>query len=373
MADSDGEMRKPNEIDFWRGFALVTIFVNHVPGLWFERFTFRNVSLSDSAELFVLLAGWSLRLLVDSQSANLTNWRLALRLGGRAVTIYAAQILITMLALALIAAASILFDAPVVLDWHNAGPVFVNPVETHVGLVLLTHQLGYFNILPLYVVLMSGAPLIGLVYRAAPRALLPLSLAVYFAAVVSGVNFHTWPTEGRWFLNPLAWQLIFVLGFELGGRDGVAGWAGRHRVALRFAAAPVVLAGAAAALTHWSPDPIDVPDPKLLFMFDKTFLSPARVLHCLALVATFAGLYHGLARILPRIAGYLAMLGRNSLNVFCVGSVLSLMGQLARFLFGGSLGVDSLVLLFGLSIMGFTAWVSEWRARSHAPSSSAAD
>ena len=47
-------MRAPNEIDFWRGFALVTIFINHIPGIYFERFTFRNVSLSDSAELFVL-------------------------------------------------------------------------------------------------------------------------------------------------------------------------------------------------------------------------------------------------------------------------------------------------------------------------------
>jgi OpgC protein len=38
-------MRAPNEIDFWRGFALVTIFINHIPGNYFERFTFRNVSL----------------------------------------------------------------------------------------------------------------------------------------------------------------------------------------------------------------------------------------------------------------------------------------------------------------------------------------
>ena len=359
-------MRKPNEIDFWRGFALVTIFVNHVPGLWFERFTFRNVSLSDSAELFVLLAGWSLRLVVDNQSAQLTLWRLVLRLGGRAITIYAAQILITMIALALIAGASLLFDAPVVLDWHNAGPVFVNPVESHVGLVLLTHQLGYFNILPLYVVLMFGAPMIGLVYRIARPLLLPISLAVYLATLVMGVNFHTWPVEGRWFLNPFAWQLIFVLGFELGGRDGLARWAQTHRRALRLAALPIVIAGAAAALLQWSPDPIRVPDPKLLFMFDKTFLSPARVIHCLALVATFAGLFAYLEGPLPRITHYLSMLGRNSLNVFCVGSLLSLMGQLARFLLGGTVGIDAIILLLGLSIMGVVGWVSEWRARSQA-------
>ena len=30
-------MRDPNAIDFWRGVALVTIFVNHIPGNFFDR------------------------------------------------------------------------------------------------------------------------------------------------------------------------------------------------------------------------------------------------------------------------------------------------------------------------------------------------
>jgi hypothetical protein len=32
-------LRGPNAIDFWRGFALLTIFINHIPGNAFERFT----------------------------------------------------------------------------------------------------------------------------------------------------------------------------------------------------------------------------------------------------------------------------------------------------------------------------------------------
>ena len=55
--------RAPNEIDFWRGIALVSIFMNHIPGLWYEQFTHKNFGYTDSAELFVLLAGWSLRIL----------------------------------------------------------------------------------------------------------------------------------------------------------------------------------------------------------------------------------------------------------------------------------------------------------------------
>ena len=35
-----------------------TIFVNHIPGIYFETFTYRNFGFSDSAELFVLAMGF---------------------------------------------------------------------------------------------------------------------------------------------------------------------------------------------------------------------------------------------------------------------------------------------------------------------------
>ena len=146
-------IRQANAIDFWRGFALVSIFINHIPGIYFERLTHRNLSISDSAELFVFLAGWSLGLLVGSRKSELTA-PLVARLGGRAMTIYAAQILISSIALAILAAAAYAFDNPLILEWHNAAAVFQDPALAHIGLVLLTHQLGYFDILPLYVVLM---------------------------------------------------------------------------------------------------------------------------------------------------------------------------------------------------------------------------
>jgi len=360
-------MRAPNEIDFWRGFALATIFINHVPGIFYERFTHRNVSLSDSAELFVFLAGWSLRYVVANPGQPLSAGRLVLRLVGRAVGIYAAQILITVLAIALIAAAALYYETPFILEWHNAAAFFEAPVEAHVGLVLLSHQLGYFNILPLYVVLMTGAPVIALLDRASPWLLLATSFALYLAALVFGINLPTWPVEGRWFLDPLTWQFIFVLGFLIARTDGGLGaLARRNRQPLRLLALPFVIAGALVAWFHYSPSPMRVPDPKLLFLFDKTFLSPARLLHALALVAFFAGSFRYIARALPPLASYLSMLGRNSLNVFCVGSVLSLAGQIARFEYGGGIGTDTGVIIIGIVALGVTGWVSEWRDRLRA-------
>src|ERR1700738_4402274 len=244
-------MRAPNEIDFWRGFALVTIFINHVPGIYFERFTFRNVSLSDSAELFVFLAGWAMRKLSDGPARALPAEWLILRLETRAFQVYVAQMVVTELAIALLAASALLLDAPFLLDWHNASAVFNNPIKAHIGLVLLTHQLGYFNILPLYVVLIFIAPAVALLHRHAPALLLLASLAIYAAALVFGVNLPTWPVGGTWLPNPLAWQLIYVLGFLLAGRAGLGGFARRHRSILRWLALPVVVLGVAVGITNF--------------------------------------------------------------------------------------------------------------------------
>jgi hypothetical protein len=355
-------VRRPNEIDFWRGFALVTIFINHVPGLFYERFTHRNFSLSDSAELFVFLAGWSLRFVVEADG-KASALRLTVRLLARAVSIYAAQIVITLMALALIAAASLYLETPLLLDWHNAGPVFEDPPATHVGLVILTHQLGYFNILPLYVVLMVTAPIFALLDRYSPWLLFGASFLLWIVTLVTAINLPTWPVEGRWFFDPLCWQFIFVLGFLVArptGPGAVARYLLQHG---RPVALAIVLVFGAAAVADWSPDPLRVPAPHLVFMFDKTFLSPARAIQFAALTLVVTGLFGHLPAMLAPVVSYLSMLGRNSLNVFCVASVLSLAAQIERFAYGGGLGVDTIVLVVGLIAMGMAGWLSEWRER----------
>jgi hypothetical protein len=252
-------------------------------------------------------------------------------------------------------------DAPFLLDWHNASAVFNDPVKAHIGLVLLTHQLGYFNILPLYVVLLFIAPAAALLYRYSAPLLLFVSLTIYAAALVSGVNLPTWPVEGTWFFNPLAWQLSYILGFLLAGADGIGGFAWRHHSALRWLALPVVALGVAVGMTNFSPDPIYLPEPKLLFTFDKTFLAPARLIHSLALTAIFAGTFKAVGRWIPHPSGFLCLLGRNSLSVFCALSLLSLSGQIFRYAYGGYVASDAFIVILGVLLMGLIAWAAEWR------------
>jgi hypothetical protein len=91
-----------------------------------------------------------------------------------------------------------------------------------------------------------------------------------------------------------------------------------------------------------------------------------RLIQFLALAAIFSATYALFAPHLPWLAEFFSSLGRNSLNVFCVGSLLSLIGQIVRYLYSGSFLVDSIVIIAGVSLLWLTAWVSEWRERQRA-------
>ena len=235
-------------------------------------------------------------------------------------------------------------------------------------MVLLTYQLGYFNILPLYVVLMVAAPIIALLYRSIPAVVLPLSVGLYVLTLALGWNIPSWPIEGTWFFSPSAWQLIYVLGFLIAGRTtDIGAFARRHLKSLQLVAAPFIVVGMVIASTRFYPDWITLPHLNLFFIvYDKTFTSPDRLFSLLALVALGGGIFNYINRWLPALTSFLSMLGRNGLHVFCAGSLLSLCGQIVRYIYGGSIVTDVILFIVGIAIMAFTGWVLEWRTRSKA-------
>jgi hypothetical protein len=269
--------------------------------------------------------------------------------------------MITMVAIAMLAVTAMRLDNPLVLEWHNAAAVFYDPILTHIGLAALTHHLGYFDILPLYVVLMAMAPIFAIIDRYAPNWLLPISLAIYLVALIVPVPMPTWPVEGQWFFNPLAWQLVFVLGFVLAREDGIGGFVRRHIVSLRWLSVPIVAVSAVVVFRQMWPDPTLMPQPRLLFIADKTYVTPMRLIQFLAVVALFSATYPYIKRWALWLVEFGSLLGRNSLIVFCIGSLLSLAGQITRFVYRGDIVVDTVVVILGVAIMAFAAWLPEWR------------
>ena len=95
---------------------------------------------------------------------------------------------------------------------------------------------------------------------------------------------QSWPTAGNWFFNPLSWQFLFVLGFVLADKDGLGGFTRARARPLMIAGIPLVILGALIMHYSWWPDPFAVPSPKLLFIADKTYMTPIRLIQFLALV-----------------------------------------------------------------------------------------
>ncbi len=356
--------RSVNSVDFWRGIALIMIFIDHVPGNAYGNFTLHKAAFCDAAELFVFLAGWSISHATGGPFSPQSSGRVLIRLLARAIEIYRAQLVLTAIALAILAATSLLRNNPIFLEWHNAGPAFYDPVRTTVGWVLLTHHLWFFDILPLYVVVLLMAPAFVILARRNRLAALAASLALYGTVLTLNLQLPTWPGDSGWFFNPLAWQLLLVLGFL--GSEYAQDSARFREIARLSVPGAAILAGMFTALTIWGfdPDPLSVPQPRFFFLIDKTNLSPSRVISLLALVIAFYPVFPIVSRYIGDVGRWICSLGRNSLAVFAVGSLLSLIAQLFRFVVGGNLTVDTFTVVLGIIGMGITAWFVEWRTRS---------
>ena len=104
--------------------------------------------------------------------------------------------------------------------------------------------------------------------------MLPVSLALYFATLVIPIPVPSWPVDGQWSFNPLAWQVVFVLGFAMAREQGIGGVVRRHIVLLRWIAIPIVAGSAYVVWNGLWPDPTTMPQPILLFIAEKTYRHP---------------------------------------------------------------------------------------------------
>jgi len=212
-----------------------------------------------------------------------------------------------------------------VIEPHGRAVVLQEPLQGALGVVLLTHQLGYFNILPLYVVLIAISPLILALARIEPLLALLAAGGAYLAARFFDLHLPNWPEPGGWFLNPFAWQLIFTLGVvaairwrEAPPRRSASVWA--LCFALTAAGALVVTDGFGLA-----PGLHD----RVFAALDmgKQNLGLARLVNFLALAYLAATSPHLNALARTASGRALQTLGRHSLMVFAASSLLSALGQ----------------------------------------------
>jgi hypothetical protein len=316
--------KRIDSIDFWRGVALVAILVNHIPGNVLGAITPRNFGFSDSAELFVFLSGVSIYLAHGEKFRR--GSAAAPALARRTAKLYGAHLVLTAVALGLFWIANEFSPNDLLGAEYGRATPFLDPVRGILGILALSHQLAYFNILPLYVVLMALAPLLLALGLRRRLAMLAASAAVYAGARLAGVNLPSWPEPGGWYFNPFAWQFMFALGIFCGGAlrgNGVP----FHLGALRFSQVFTVASGLVVSnVFGFAPGLAD--EAGRYLDWDKSQLGVARIVDFVALAYTiyFSGLNWRVRD--TTFFDFFALLGRNPLPVFCAGSLVSALGQI---------------------------------------------
>jgi hypothetical protein len=348
----EGAGRDPR-IDACRGIALWWIFLDHIPdnvGSWL---TLRNYGFSDAAEMFMFISGMTCAL-AYGKARRCEGWSEVIRRSlRRGWDIYAAFLVLTLACAIMV----YLAGGDRLADESNTRVLFEYPGAALAHAAILQYRPVNTDILPMFVVYhVLFAPLLWLLLRL-PNVTLGASLLLYALVHVFGWTVPAWPNN-VWFFNPLAWQLLIVLGawWVVGGKK-LPPWATSRTV---LVLAVLYLAFSLIIALSWSIKSLGPLVPQtlmnLLFPVDKSNLSPLRLLHFLALAILAKRLLphaspHTWRGLMAPVMRGAMRCGESSLPIFCLGVLLSLASHLALLDISDGIAMQIALSLVGILIM----------------------
>ncbi len=368
-------------VDMLRGMALVFIVVDHINLIARDLgdigtarlYLLIDVQLSDAAEIFVFLSGYVFGMVHGSPGRRLGPPDLARRTLRRIIQIFGAYVL----TLVVVAALYAIFAAirPLSPSWVEITQIYLLDVP---GLALLAGMakmmvtVFFVNILHLYILLLAYALPILLLWHRKPAAAVAISAALWFVAqFIDPMEMPRW--AGMRAFNPLGWQVLFCAGMFLGTRRWLDTIRNRPEPRLVAIALAIVAAGFVLRLgvSRFGEDylPRAIVDlAQLLAATAKPALGPARLINFAALTYLAWTLLPPAARLMRwRPARTLATLGSHSLEVFCIGTVMIMLGSLALHVIGGGfaayVAVIGGVLVLYAAVGEITAWLLRKPAR----------
>ena len=358
--------KRDPRIDVVRGMALLMIFVDHIPGNALEWATLRNFGFSDAAEIFVFLAGMSAMLAYGKafeRDGTLGGLYRVFRRWGRLYLFHVGLLLTTCLIV-------LLWTTHYHLEPRFVAPIINAPISGLIRGLLLQALPSYLDILPLYLVLIAGFPLIYFGLRRNLWLALTASATLWLAANLNpNLSLANWINHGRWFFNPFAWQFLFTIGaaFALPAAIDKRSLLWKNWVAWLCIA---YLSFAFLELAPWAE--WNLPDlrPITLATPDKTLLAPLRLLDVLSLVYLLLS-----SDRLRMLAGRwffrpLEICGRHSLEVFAVGCIAALLGRLLFRTYGAGIEAQIAINVVGIAMMCIVSLWLENRRTSRSIQSS---
>jgi hypothetical protein len=318
----------------------------HVPNNIGSWLTLRNYGFSDTAEVFMFLSGVTCAL-AYGKASRCDGWpSVVSRTLWRSWDIYAAFLLLT-LACAIM---GYLASGGRIADESNTRILLEQPGAALAHAAILQYRPVNSDVLPLFVIYhLLFAPLLWLMLRM-PNVMLGASLLLYALVHVFGWSVPAWPND-VWFFNPLAWQLLVVLG-AWWVIEGKTFWPWvTSRTALAIAILYLVF-GLTIALS-WSIRPlVSQMLAELVYPPDKSNLAPLRLLHFVALAILVAWVVPRDWRWLttPVMRGAIRC-GENSLAIYCIGVLLALAGHMVLIDISDGLAMQITLSLAGILVM----------------------
>lgn len=355
--------RRDLRLDLCRGVGLWFIFLDHIPDNIASLITLRNYGFSDTTEVFFFVSGYTCMVAYGAILRDRGWLAAAVRAMRRGREIYVAFLLLLLVYFALV---EFLGDPPGYRDETNTSVFFADPGAAIVHALLLQYMPVNTDVLPPFALLHAGFPALLWLLRRAPSASLSGSVLLYLAAHLLGWNLPAWPRNG-WYFNPLAWQVLFVLGAWYAEVGAVRlGYVLRSNAAVAVAA--LYLAFSFTIVLSWHVHALEALLPqeftKLIYPIDKSSLSPLRLFHFLALAVVTARLFprdwRGL--LSPGIAA-LIRCGENSLPIYCLSVPLALIAHVILKQASGGYPMQIAISLTGIILMAMAATAMTWTAK----------
>jgi hypothetical protein len=335
-------------LDLARGLTMLIIFVAHVPGNAWAEFIPARMGFSSGAEAFVLCSGIACGIAFGGTYRR-QGWLVGTRrIARRIAQLWGAQ----MLAFLGFAALLLLIDVALGGDTYRLryalGYLASQPAEAVLNLAVLRYVPVYFDILPLYILLLAAVPAMVWIAGRSTAMALALSGALWLIVQFWPLNLPAHPAEPRpWYFDPFAWQFLFFIGF-----GATAGWFTVPRVTrwrVIIAAAVII---ACIPLTFWAFHD-QWPALRALYLTvypDEaiTTLHPLRLLHVLILAWLFAALLAPRKGVLADgVLKPIVKVGQQSLITFLTGIFLSALAGVALDVIGRGAVTVTLINLAG--------------------------
>ena len=359
-------------LDFFRGLALVFIFIDHIPDNRLSNLTLKAYALSDAAEVFIFISGYTAAMVYGRVMLREGRLMCAARIWRRVWQLYVAHLAIFMIYNAEVAYTMQHFNNPLFADELQVGAFLNEPADTIFHVLTLQFQPSLLNILPLYIVLMLAFPLFLVAMRHSLAYPLLASFLLYVTVQFTELNLPGYPADTEWYFNPLSYQFLFVIAATFGYAQAVRR---RLRPDWKFLvplAAAILLAGAAiqGSWTLHGLFPAVRAFPGLPeWVAEKSRLAPLRIVSLLAMALL-------VARLIPRHAAFLTsrlgwpliLCGQNSLYVFSLTILLTVIANMLMTLVGHGVIVQLALTMAGLSLMiAFSTLLAWFSAGGHFP------